>query len=93
MQKFWPKMYEVHFTNKSRKEIKKIAEFDKKNLLKRISSLDFPFPANLDISKMTEIEGFYRLRSGNIRTLFEVDQKKKEIWIRKIKYRGQIYKH
>lgn len=86
-------MYEIHFTDKTRKQIKKIAGFDKKNLLKRISSLDFPFPINLDISKMTGVDGFYRLRSGNTRTLLEVDQKKKEIWIRKIKYRGQVYKN
>ena len=85
-------MYEIRFTDKSRKQVRKIAQFDKKNLLKRISNLDFPFPTNLDISKITGMEDFYRLRSGNTRTLLEIDQKKKEIWIRKIKYRGQIYK-
>lgn len=86
-------MYEVHFTNKSRKEIKKIAKFDKKNLLKRIANLTFPFPPNLDISKMTNGANYFRLRVGTTRTIFEIDHIEKEIWIRKIKYRGQAYKN
>lgn len=85
-------MHEVHFTKKSEKELYKIAKQDRKNLLSKISKLTFPFPANFDIDSISGVAGFYRLRSGKIRVIIEVDQKKKEIWIRKIKYRGEVYK-
>lgn len=86
-------MYEVLFTDKAEKEIKKIASFDRKNLLKRIIQITFPFPQNYDIDKLAGGEGFYRLRTGNVRTFLEIDQKKKQIWVRKIKYRGGAYKY
>ncbi|MDP3917670.1 MAG: type II toxin-antitoxin system RelE/ParE family toxin [Candidatus Woesebacteria bacterium] len=85
-------MYEVRFTNKAEKELTKIAGFDRKNLLKRITQITFPFPQNYDIDKLSGGEGFYRLRTGNVRTFIEVDQKNKQIWVRKIKYRGGAYK-
>lgn len=86
-------MYEVYFTKKSEKQLNKIAKLNRKNLLVKIAKLTFPFPINFDIDSMSGVDDFYRLRSGNIRIIIEVDQKKKEIWIRKIKYRGEIYKH
>lgn len=85
-------MYEVRFTNKAEKELTKIAGFDRKNLLKRIIQITFPFPQNYDIDKLVGGEDFYRLRTGSVRTFLEVDQKNKQIWIRKIKYRGGAYK-
>lgn len=87
-----PNMYEVYFTKKSEKELNKIAEHDRVNLLNKISELAFPFPKSFDIAKISGVQNFYRLRSGKTRTIFEVDQTKKEIWIRKVGYRGQIYK-
>lgn len=86
-------MYEVYFTKRSKKELNKIAKLDRKNLLIKIAKLTFPFPINFDIDRISGVDDFYRLRSGNIRMIIEVDQKKKQIWIRKIKYRGSIYKH
>ena len=85
-------MYEVLFTNKAEKELGKLAQADAKRLVEKLHKLTYPFPTNLDILKMEGYEGFYRLRVGQVRTLFEVDFSRKEIWIRKIKYRGSVYK-
>ena len=40
---------------------------------------------------MSGTPGFYRLRSGSVRAIFEILEKQKEIWVRKIDYRGSIY--
>lgn len=83
--------YRVLFTNKAEKHLIRLASYDTKNILRRLQQLDIPFPKNLDIKKIAGTPGFYRLRSGTVRALFEVLEKQKEIWIRKIDYRGNIY--
>lgn len=85
-------MYKVLFTRKSERELDRLAKRDAKNLLKKLSKLTYPLPSNLNIRKITRVKGFYRLRIGNIRVLFEVDFKRKEIWIRKVGYRGGFYR-
>ncbi|OGG28680.1 hypothetical protein A2971_03170 [Candidatus Gottesmanbacteria bacterium RIFCSPLOWO2_01_FULL_46_21] len=60
-------------------------------MIHRLQQLDVPFPNNLDIKKMSGTPGFYRLRSGSVRAIFEILEKQKEIWVRKIDYRGNIY--
>lgn len=83
--------YQVFFTTKAEKQLTKLAHSDAKKVIKKIEALTIPLPQNLDIRKMVNTPQFYRLRQGKVRVLFEVDDKKQEIWIRKIKYRGSIY--
>lgn len=83
--------YAIFFTKKSEKDLTHLAAHDAKTIVRRLEQLDIPFPMNLDIKKMSGVPGFYRLRSGSVRALFEVLEKQKEIWIRKIDYRGNIY--
>ena len=85
-------MYSVFFTSKAEKNLEKIAKKDAKKTVQKISKLSYPFPTGLDIKPITGISNFYRLRSGRIRALFEMDKTKNEIWIRKVGYRGGIYK-
>jgi len=84
-------MYKVYFTKTSDKELSKIAKTDAKQIIKHLQKLTLPFPQNFDIKKMAA-KNFYRLRVGKLRVLFEADKIKKEIWIRKIDYRGGVYK-
>lgn len=84
-------MYSVFFTKKPEKDLSRLAAHDAKHIVRRLQQLDVPFPKTLDIKKMTGTQGFYRLRSGSVRALFEVLEGRKEIWIRKIDYRGNIY--
>ena len=85
-------MHEVLFTKKAEKELGKLAPSDRRRLIKKLQEFTYPFPSNFDIDKMGGYEGFYRLRVGKVRTILEIDQESKEIWIRKIKYRGSAYK-
>ena len=79
--------YKIFFTKKSEKNLTRLASFDAKNIIRRLQQLDVPFPNSLDIKKMSGTPGFYRLRSGSVRAIFEILEKQKEIWVRKIDYR------
>ena len=83
--------YSIFFTKKSEKNLTHLATDDARHIIRRLERLDVPFPDNLDIKKMSGTPGFYRLRSGSVRALFEIFEKQKEIWVRKIDYRGNIY--
>lgn len=85
-------MYKVLFTKKAEKGLDKLALKDIKSTLKKVSKLNYPFPKNFDIKGIVDVKGFYRLRSGKVRVIFEIDEKKGKIWIRKIGYRGGIYR-
>lgn len=83
--------YKVFFTKKSEKDLTHLAAYDAKHIIRRLQQLDVPFPNHLDIKKMSGSPGFYRLRSGSVRAIFEILENQKEIWVRKIDYRGNIY--
>lgn len=84
-------MYKVYFTARTEKELDKLAGIDTRRTLDKISLLKSPFTSNLDIKKLINTPDFYRLRVGKVRIIFEIDEEKKEVWIRKIGYRGGIY--
>lgn len=85
-------MYKIYFTKKAEKELDRLSSIDIQATLLKVTKLTFPFPVNLDIKRLVGITGFYRLRIGKVRVIFEVDEVKKEIWIRKLGYRGGIYR-
>jgi len=84
-------IYTIFLTKKSEKNLTHLASHDAKNTIRRLQRLNVPFPNDLDIKKMSGTPGFYRMRSGGIRVIFEIIEKQKEIWVRKIDYRGNIY--
>lgn len=84
-------MFKVFFTAKADKELARLASTDIKRILEKLPLLSSPFTSNLDIKKLINQPDFYRLRVGKMRIIFEVDTVKKEIWVRKIGYRGGIY--
>ncbi len=86
-------MYKVFFTNKSSKELSKLSRVHAKTILSKIKQLTYPFPANFDIKSMQGVAGFFRLRVGTMRVIVELDTKRKEIWIRKVGYRQDVYKN
>ena len=83
--------YHIFLTKKCEKDLTHLAKNDAKHIIRRLQQLDIPFPNTLDIKKMSGTTGFYRLRSGSVRALFEVLEKQKEIWVRNVAYRGNIY--
>lgn len=84
-------MYQVFFTAKAEKELLRLSTTDKKRVLQKIQKLSSPFSHSLNIKKLINVTSFYRLRIGKVRIIFEIDHQEKEVWIRKIGYRGSIY--
>lgn len=85
-------MYKVYFTKKSEKELSRLSSPDIKRVLIKLAFLSSPFSTNLDIKKLVNVPRFFRLRIGKARIIFEIVEDKKEVWIRKIGYRGGIYR-
>jgi len=85
-------MYEILLTYKAEKDLGRLAKIDMRRIVRTLQKLDYPFPEGMDIRKIVNVVGFYRLGIGKIRVIFEVDKKQKQIWIRKIGYRGGMYR-
>ncbi len=86
--------YPVYFSRKAEKEFAKLDLAKRRLLMSKLETLTWPLPESLDVKFLKGVEGrFYRLRVGQLRVIFEVDQNKREIWVRKVGYRGSIYKH
>lgn len=48
---------------------------------------------NIDLKKLVgNWAGYYRLRKGKLRIIFEVNKRKKTLFIEKIDFRGDVYK-
>jgi len=48
---------------------------------------------NIDLKKLVgDWEGYYRLRKGRLRIIFEVNKNEKVLFIEKIDFRGDVYK-
>jgi mRNA interferase RelE/StbE len=48
---------------------------------------------NIDLKKLEgDWEGYYRLRKGRIRIIFEINKEEHIIFIEKIDFRGDVYK-
>lgn len=85
-------MYKIFLTKKAEKELDKLASSDIKKVLEILPKLSSLHSSSLDIKKLVNVSQFYRLRIGKTRVIFEIEEKRKEIWIRKIGYRGGIYR-
>uniref|UniRef100_A0A7V5XFW8 Addiction module toxin RelE n=1 Tax=Thermodesulfobacterium geofontis TaxID=1295609 RepID=A0A7V5XFW8_9BACT len=48
---------------------------------------------NVDVKKLTgDWEGYYRLRKGKLRIIFELNKHNKVIFVERIDFRGEVYK-
>lgn len=85
-------MYEIFATKKVDKDLAKLHPKDAAKISKIIIKLKQPFNQSLNIRKIKDEKGFWRLRAGKIRVVYEIEQKKKRVIIRRVAYRGQAYK-
>jgi mRNA-degrading endonuclease RelE of RelBE toxin-antitoxin system len=54
--------------------------------------LNYPFlDRSLDIAKLEGEKGYYRLRTGKIRTIYMIDEAAMDILVRTIAYREAAY--
>ncbi len=85
-------MYKIFFTKDSRKDLSSISKEEEKQIILKIHQLDFPYPAGLNIIKLSGGENFYRLKVKKIRAIFMINFELKQIIIRKIGYRKDVYR-
>lgn len=85
-------MYKTYLTKDADKDLSKLTPSIRDRVLDKLRQLKFPIPPRSNIRKIADVPGYFRLRVGKIRVIFEVDNLKKEIWIRKIAYRKDIYR-
>ncbi|MFH1840574.1 MAG: hypothetical protein ABH807_00220 [Candidatus Shapirobacteria bacterium] len=50
-----------------------------------------PFADGLDVRRFHRAQKSYRIRAGNLRAIYEINTPEKEIYVRHLGYRGQIY--
>jgi len=84
-------MYEIKFSKQAVKDLKHIPEGYKKNVLDKIELLgQDPYGKLLDTKKLRGVDG-YRLRVGEYRVLYKMENQTVVVKIIKIKVRGSIY--
>jgi len=83
------KAYEVLYYSKAEKELSKINKNEAKVIFVKISQLKTEPRPNLSI-KLKGYE-YYRLRIGNYRVIYQIDDENKKINIITIKHRSEVY--
>ena len=85
--------YRLVFHRRAEKALDGLDKKTKQGLLEDILCLtDFSErKSRLDIVKMEGLKGFYRLRSGRLRTVFALDKPSGTIIILKIEHRERAY--
>jgi len=86
--------YRVIVSKRAYKFLNKLDRRLRQRVIAEISSLeDFPFfTKSLDIAKLKGRKGYYRLRTGKIRTIFKIDREARTILVQKIAHREEVYK-
>jgi mRNA interferase RelE/StbE len=84
--------YRVKVKRSAAKALKKFPKPDRKRIIEKIDSLAVN-PPNLDTTKMKGNNPFHKVRSGNYRIIYEVQEKVLVILIVKVGHRKDIYRN
>ncbi len=82
--------YEIIVKPSAQKDLDKLPDKELKRIASRLEQLRIN-PRPIGVQKLSDEEG-YRLRSGNYRILFIINDKTKNIFIFRIKHRKDAYK-
>jgi len=82
--------YEIYFKESVWKELKKVPKNDLKKILSRIENLgEDPRPGGCE--KLTAHE-LYRIRQGNYRIVYSIQDEELTVWIIKVGHRRNVYR-
>ncbi|MDZ7580037.1 MAG: type II toxin-antitoxin system RelE/ParE family toxin [Deltaproteobacteria bacterium] len=82
--------YEIFFKDSVWKELKKIPKNDLKKIISRVEQLGND-PRPMGCEKLTDHE-LYRIRQGNYRIVYSVQDKKLTVWVIKVGHRKDVYR-
>ena len=86
-------MYEIELSRKAAKFYQKADAITARRLNAAFDHLaEAPFNHNNIKPLCGELQGSYRLRIGNIRVIYSVDDNSKIVYIEVIGFRGDVYK-
>lgn len=75
------KMYELLYHPRTLRQARKLPEKERTKIILEIKKLaQDPFSSGLNIKKLVNTQHSYRLRIGNLRVIYEVDQDSKKIY-------------
>jgi mRNA interferase RelE/StbE len=80
-------MYNVVLMQKAIKDLKKIPKSDASKIVEQLQKMENGLCG--DVKKLTNFTPEYRLRIGNYRALFEVEEN--QIVVYRIKHRKEVY--
>lgn len=82
--------YEIYFKESVWKELKKVPKNDLKRILSRIANLGAD-PRPTGCEKLTGHE-LYRVRQGNYRIVYSLQDNELTVWIIKVGHRRNVYR-
>lgn len=86
-------MYSIVFSSASRKELKKLPREVLKRVVQKIEELsENPYSPYLDIKKLAGSMDEYRLRVGDYRIIYSIENNKLYIFVITIAHRKDVYK-
>ncbi len=83
--------YEVRFTTSAANEFRSLPTYVKDRLATAIEELKNN-PRPVRTRKLKGHRGLFRIRSGLYRLVYEVDDKKKEIRVIRVRHRREVYR-
>ena len=84
--------WKIEFTFEGEEDLAKLDESVRKRVIKKILWLRDNFDQIIPLPLSGEWRGFFKLRIGSWRVIYEIDEFKKEITIHRIDKRDKIYK-
>lgn len=83
--------YKIEISSTAEKTLRKIPKKDLGKVIETIQILSInPYPPGC--RKLSGEDGVYRVRQGNYRIIYEVDDQKITIFVLKIGHRSDVYK-
>ena len=82
--------YKIYFRKSAAKELRKLPNPAIQKVIKRIEALAID-PRPVGCEKLTGQE-FYRIRQGNYRIVYSIQDDELTVWVIKISHRKDIYK-
>jgi mRNA interferase RelE/StbE len=84
--------YKIIWKNSAKKELKKIDKKEIPNILNQVEKLSLePFPKNH--KKLIATEHIYRIRVGNYRVIYSIEDDRLVIEIIRVRHRKEVYKN
>ncbi|MEO0114244.1 MAG: type II toxin-antitoxin system RelE/ParE family toxin [candidate division WOR-3 bacterium] len=84
-------MYEVYLERAAEKDLKRLSAVDFYRIISRIKSLSND-PRPWDCRKIVGSKSDWRIRIGDYRIIYEIDEKAKAVRVMRVRHRREVYR-